>query len=379
VGQTLGQVLATREDHDRRRLLSAFERLCQAMAYIHAQGYSHGGLSADKVITGSFGEVQITDFSRAKAGEGFGEDVKALGEILDRILGTEAGDEELRDLARRSRSETDRPATAEEVASAVAGYLAAARERAHRLNLMAIEERAEAERARARAEEARLAAEAQRKKHRQFVALAAAVLLLVVAAGGGSWWVMEGRRDREERAREAVESALREAEKHRGASNYREAAEAAKRARDLAADELVTRELRAQAEAAARELAEKDRAERESAERAKIEAAQRWREEEERIRAALDPYPGEAPDRAAIEQAVWDDPGNLWAHLDAARRGLHDTPVDLKWASRYLTAAVALRPESPLLWRHLGDVMGKLGDEEEATASYDRARELEGR
>ncbi|QJW95457.1 tetratricopeptide repeat protein [Frigoriglobus tundricola] len=67
-GRTLDGLLAERPDptHDRDRFMMVFEQVCQALAYAHAHRIVHNDLRASNVLVGSFGEVQIMDWGRAK-------------------------------------------------------------------------------------------------------------------------------------------------------------------------------------------------------------------------------------------------------------------------------------------------------------------------
>lgn len=78
VGRTLGQVvrdlhrvsaqrwLPTDDGWTLRRMVEAFRRVCDGVAYAHARGVLHRDLKPDNVMLGKFGEVQVMDWGLAK-------------------------------------------------------------------------------------------------------------------------------------------------------------------------------------------------------------------------------------------------------------------------------------------------------------------------
>ncbi|MBM3982856.1 MAG: hypothetical protein FJ304_21815 [Planctomycetes bacterium] len=102
-GDTLDKLLRARTDPaaDRPQLLAAFEQMCQAVGYAHAQGIVHRDLKPSNVMVGAFGEVQVMDWGLAKvvgaadaeatvpdAGGSFSEDVAAT--VAGQVKGTPA-------------------------------------------------------------------------------------------------------------------------------------------------------------------------------------------------------------------------------------------------------------------------------------------------
>jgi serine/threonine protein kinase len=97
-GQTLSAVLegiALGEDAQwarftRRRLLSAFSRVCLAVHYAHTRGVLHRDLKPSNVMLGDFGEVYVLDWGVAKR-IGASDDSAPSGEAAVDIESTGAG------------------------------------------------------------------------------------------------------------------------------------------------------------------------------------------------------------------------------------------------------------------------------------------------
>jgi serine/threonine protein kinase len=63
-GRTLGEHLPAVRDRTER--LRIFERICEPVAFAHAQGFIHRDLKPENVMVGSFGEVMVMDWGVAK-------------------------------------------------------------------------------------------------------------------------------------------------------------------------------------------------------------------------------------------------------------------------------------------------------------------------
>jgi serine/threonine protein kinase len=87
-GRTLRDHLASVPDINDR--LAIFERLCDPVAFAHAQGFVHRDLKPDNVMLGAFGEVMVMDWGVAKT-LGSGPDAEAGAFDFAGTMQTEVG------------------------------------------------------------------------------------------------------------------------------------------------------------------------------------------------------------------------------------------------------------------------------------------------
>jgi len=80
-----------------KRLLSIFHKICDALAFAHAQGITHGGVRPECIVLGDFGEVFVTQWRLPRAVHGreldIHEDIASLGRLLYEIVTLEPVDE----------------------------------------------------------------------------------------------------------------------------------------------------------------------------------------------------------------------------------------------------------------------------------------------
>ena len=81
-GQSLATALETRPhaDHELPRWLEVFARVCETIAYAHAQGVAHRDLKPANVMLGSYGEVYVIDWGLARV---LDEDDPASGDFRE--------------------------------------------------------------------------------------------------------------------------------------------------------------------------------------------------------------------------------------------------------------------------------------------------------
>jgi serine/threonine protein kinase len=87
-GRTLRDHLAAVPDVNDR--LAIFERLCDPVAFAHAQGFIHRDLKPDNVMLGAFGEVMVMDWGVAKT-LGSGADAETGSPAIAGAAQTEVG------------------------------------------------------------------------------------------------------------------------------------------------------------------------------------------------------------------------------------------------------------------------------------------------
>lgn len=98
-GRTLGDVLrdlhhvsrgerwgTTTDGWTLRRVLEAFRRVCDAVAYAHARGVLHRDLKPENIMLGAYGEVLVMDWGLAKVKEGIANELEPV-DIADDGLG----------------------------------------------------------------------------------------------------------------------------------------------------------------------------------------------------------------------------------------------------------------------------------------------------